>query len=195
MKRLASVLFASVFFALFFFRTTEAHALGPINIEAGGLVGYATNPNGDNPYNTLGVGIGARGGVEFLGIYGGLRAQYYFGGSTDIAGGGSVSSHAFMYGIDAGYGFHILMLTIRPQIGIGNLTLAGSVQSDSSSPSVSSSDSHLYLQPGVVGLVNVGLLYVGADVNVLLIPGVDQGNGDSKTYASLAINGEVGVRF
>jgi hypothetical protein len=47
----------------------------------------------------------------------------------------------------------------------------------------------------VVGLVNVGLLYVGADVNVLLIPGVDQGNGDSKTYASLAINGEVGVRF
>jgi hypothetical protein len=195
MKRLASVLFASVFFALFFFRTTEAHALGPINIEAGALAGYATNPNSDSGYNTLGVGLGVRGGVEFLGIYGGLRGMYYLGGSTDIPGGGSISSHAFMYGIDGGYSFHILMLTIRPQIGIGNLTLSGSAQADSASPSLSSSDSHIYVQPGVTGLVTLGLVYVGAEVNALIIPGVDQGDGSSKTYASLAINGEVGVRF
>jgi hypothetical protein len=195
MKRTVSLFVSTLFFVFLFFRTTEAHALGPINIEAGALAGYATNPNGDNPYNTLGVGVGARAGVEFLGIYGGLRGMYYFGGSADVPGG-SISSHAFMYGIDGGYSFHFLMLTIRPQIGIGNLTLSGSgTATGSSSSSVSDSDSHLYLQPGVTGLLTFGVVYVGAEVNVLIIPGVDQGDGNSKTYASLAINGEVGVRF
>lgn len=195
MKRIASVLVASIFFAVFFFRTTEAHALGPVNVEVGALVGYATNPNSDGGYNTLGVGVGARGGVEFLGIYGGLRALYYVGGSTDIPGGGSISSHAFMYGIDGGYSFHFLMLTIRPQIGIGNLTLSGSEQADSATASLSVSDSHIYVQPGVTGLATFGLVYVGAELNVLVIPGVDQGDGNSKTYASFAPNAEVGVRF
>jgi hypothetical protein len=195
MKRTVSLFLSTLFFVFLFFRTTEAHALGPINIEAGALAGYATNPNSDNGYNTLGVGLGARGGVEFLGIYGGLRAMYYFGGSNDIPGGGSISSHAFMYGIDGGYSFHLLMLTIRPQIGIGNLTLAGSEQANSAAANLSVSNSNLYLQPGVTGLLTFGVVYVGAEVNVLIIPGVDQGDGNSKTYASLAINGEVGVRF
>jgi hypothetical protein len=195
MKRTVSLLVSTLFFVFLFFRSPDAHALGPVNIEVGALAGYATNPNSDGGYNTLGVGLGARGGVEFLGIYGGLRAMYYFGGSADIPGGGSISSHAFMYGIDAGYSFHILMLTIRPQLGIGNVTLAGSVQPDPASASVSASDSHLYLQPGVTGLVTFGLVYVGAEVNVLVIPGVDQGDGNSKTYASFAPNAEVGVRF
>ncbi|MEO9234727.1 MAG: hypothetical protein ABI421_15395, partial [Polyangiaceae bacterium] len=48
MKRIATLLFASVFFGLFFFHSTEAHALGPVNIEAGALAGYATNPNSDS---------------------------------------------------------------------------------------------------------------------------------------------------
>ncbi len=195
MKRHASLLFASIFFAFFFFRTTEAHALGPVNIEAGALAGYATDPGGNGSYDTLGVGLGARGGVEFLGIYGGLRAMYYFGGSTDIPGGGSESSHAFLYGIDGGYSFHLLMLTIRPQIGIGNLTLAGTEQASSASASLSASNSYLYLQPGVTGLLTFGVVYVGAEVNVLVLPSVDQGDGNSKPYASLAINGEAGVRF
>lgn len=183
MKRISSLIFASIFFALFFFHTTEAHALGPINVEVGALGGYATNPNGDAGYNQLGVGIGGRGGVEFLGIYGGLRGMYYFGGSPDVPN--AVSTHASMYGIDGGYSFHFLMLTIRPQIGIGNFTLAGG----------GASESNIYIQPGVTGLITIGLVYFGAEANVLLIPGVDQGDGNSKTYASLAINGELGVRF
>ena len=195
MKRTVSLFVSTLFFVFLFFHSTEAHALGPVNVEVGGLVGYATNPNSDGGYNTLGVGIGARGGVEFLGIYGGLRALYYVGGSTDIPGGGSISSHAFMYGIDGGYSFHILMLTIRPQIGIGNLTLSGSEQADSASASLSVSESHIYVQPGVTGLVTFGVVYVGAELNVLVIPGVDQGDGNSKTYASFAPNAEVGVRF
>lgn len=194
MKRTASLVFSTLFFVFLFFRSTEAHALGPVDIELGGKLGYATNPNGDLPYNPLGFGVGARGGVEFLhGIYAGLSGMYYFGGSQDLPPNGSVSSHAFLLGVEGGYGFHFSILTIRPQLGLGNVSFGSS--GTVAGVDVSSSDSHIYLQPGVTGLVSVGLLYLGADASLLVIPGVSQGNGDSKTYTSLAINGEVGVRF
>jgi hypothetical protein len=195
MKRIVSLFLSTLFFVFLFFRSTEAHALGPINVEVGAKVGYATNPNSDLALNPLGIGIGARGGVEFLGgIYGGLSAMYYFGGTNDnIAPGVSGSEHAFLLGVEGGYGFHFSILTIRPQLGIGNGTFSSSATVNG--VSASTSDSHIYLEPGVTGLVTFGLLYVGADVNLLVIPGVDQGDGTSKTYASFALNGEVGVRF
>ncbi|MEO8878687.1 MAG: hypothetical protein ABI461_24065 [Polyangiaceae bacterium] len=191
MKRTTSLLFGALPFALYFFHSTDAHALGPVDVELGGKVGYATNPNSDAGYNPLGLGVGARGGVEFLhGVYAGLSAMYYFGGSVDLPPpGGSLSSHAFLLGVEGGYGFHFSVLTIRPQLGLGNASF------NTSSGNFSNSDSHIYLEPGVTGIVTLGLLYLGADANLLVIPGVDQGGGDSKTFASLAINGEVGVRF
>jgi hypothetical protein len=195
MKRTVSLFLSSLFFVFLFLRSGEAHALGPVNIEVGAKAGYATSPSGDLALNPLGIGIGARGGVEFLGgIYAGLSTMYYFGGSNDnIAPNVSGSTHSFMYGVEAGYGFHFLIVTIRPQLGLGNLTFSSSATVDGNSSSAS--DSHIYLEPGVTGLVSLGLVYVGADVNLLVIPGVDQGDGNSKTYASFAMNGEVGVRF
>ncbi len=174
--------------------SNDAHALGPVDIEIGAKAGFATNPNGDLAYNPLGVGVGGRAGVSFFKIYGGVNVMYYLGGSQDIQGT-SISTHTLQYGLEAGYGISVLdLLTIRPQLGFGNLTFT------SSGGSFSSSDSNLYLEPGVVGLVSLGGFFVGADANVLLIPGVKtgvdaSGNNTTKTYTSLSLHAQVGVKF
>jgi hypothetical protein len=77
------------------------------------------------------------------------------------------------------------LMAIRPQLGIGNASFSFA----------NVSQSHLYLEPGFVALVKLGLLYVGGDVNLLAIPGIDQGGGDTKTYTSFTIHGQIGIQF
>lgn len=195
MKTFAFASAALLSFAAFSLHATEAHALGPVNVEVGAKVGYATNPESDAAYNPLGVGLGARGGVEILdSIYVGGNVMYYFGGSQDTAAG-SVSSHALMLGVEAGYGFHLSMLTIRPQLGIGEATLSSSYSSGIASGSLDASTTKLYLEPGVTAFVTLGVFYVGANVNVLLIPGIDDGTGGSKVWASFTPGIQFGARF
>jgi hypothetical protein len=165
----------------------DAHALGPVDLEVGVKGGVGTQPSNTSPGpNILGFGLGGRGGVSFLGIYGGVNVMYYFGGSQD-----GTSVHSLMYGVEAGYGFKLIdIITIRPQIGIGNFT--GTV-SPSGEPS--SSNSNLYLEPGVTGLVSLGTLFVGADANLLVLPGISYGNGQSNTDTAFTLHAQVGVKF
>jgi hypothetical protein len=163
----------------------DAHALGPIDLELGAKVGYGTSPSNSGPINPLGFGIGGRGGVSFFGIYAGVGAMYYLGGSQTLDGE-KVSLHTVMYGFDLGYNFKIAILTIRPLLGIGNLTV-------SSSPS-SGNESNLYLEPGVTALVSLGTLFVGADANLLVLPGINTPTG-SQTETAFTVHGQVGVRF
>ncbi len=188
---------AALSFAALSLHPSEAHALGPVNVEVGAKVGLATNPVSDAPYNPLGLGLGARGGVEILdSIYVGGNLMYYFGGSQDLPGStGSASSHALLLGVEAGYGFHLSMLTIRPQLGVGEATLSSSFSSSNGSTSLDGSTTQLYLEPGVTAFVTLGVVYIGGNVNLLVIPGVDQGNGDSKTWLSFAPGIQVGARF
>lgn len=181
----------------------QAHALGPIDVEAGARVGYGTNPNigsssGPNP---LGLGVGARAGVALLGIYGGLDVDYYFGGSKDMTAGAAtatVSEHALKYGAELGYNIKLLdLIAIRPQVGVGNFTLYGSggISGAGVSASGGSNESNLYLEPGVVGLVYLGTLFVGADANALILPGFNTGNNQSATYTAFTVHGQIGVKF
>lgn len=175
--------------AAFLVSERDAKALGPVDVEVGARVGVATNPDSDGP-NPYGLGLGVRGGVSIFNIYGGLSFMHYLGSSQDVPGGGSVDFSSTLYGLELGYSIKAIpMLTLRPQLGIGNASLTSSVGS------FSASSSNLYLEPGVTALVPLGLLYVGADVNLLLLPGVDQGDADSKTFTSLSIHGQVGVQF
>jgi hypothetical protein len=193
---------ASIFVAAFtlcagtLVTTRDAHALGPVDLEVGAKVGVGTNPisnsNAGNVSvsspNPLGFGLGARGGVSFLGIYGGVQLMYYFGSSQDASISGqsfSTSEHSLLYGIEAGYGFTLLdLLTIRPQIGIGNFTATVSA-----SGFPSQSNSNLYLEPGVTGLVSLGMWFVGADANALFLPGADH------TTTAFTFHGQVGVKL
>ena len=195
--RTASIVAAALSFGVgTFAMTSSAHALGPIDVEIGAKAGVATNPvkNSDGP-NPLGFGIGARGGIDFLGFYGGVQLMYYFGGSDDVSFAGqsaSIKDHTFMYGVEAGYGITLVdILTIRPQIGIGNATFSSSASgAGAANFNVDGgSNSNLYLEPGVTVLVSLGGWFVGGDANLLAFPGLD----GSKLAFSL--HGQVGIKF
>jgi len=161
----------------------DAHALGPVDLEIAAKGGYGTNPFGGN-LNPLGVGLGGRAGVSFFGFYGGAGLLYYLGGSQ-----GDVSSHTLMYGLEAGYNWKLTILTIRPQLGVGNFTGTTSLNN------VSSSSSNLYLEPGVTALISFGTMFVGADANLLVLPDITQPGGAKGTETAFTIHGQVGVRF
>lgn len=169
----------------------DAHALGPVDLEVGAKVGGATNPSSvSGATNPLGFGLGGRAGLAFLGgIYLGGNIMYYFGGSQNesvspTAPSTSVSFNTLMYGGELGYGIKILdLLTIRPQVGIGNATFSASADG------VSTSTSNWYLEPGVTGLIGLGLLFVGADANALFFPGLNN------SQAAFSIHGQIGVKF
>jgi hypothetical protein len=211
--RTASIVVGAVAFsAATFAMTRNAHALGPVDLEVGAKVGFASNPasssssttvNGvttttsSSGGNVLGFGLGARGGVSFMGFYGGVQLMYYFGTSQDESVGGvsaSVSAHTFMYGLELGYGIKLLdLLTIRPQLGIGNANFSTSVN-ESGVPgiggiNVSGSNSNLYLEPGVTGIVSLGTFFVGADANILFFPGLDN------SKPAFSFHGQIGLKF
>jgi hypothetical protein len=178
---------------------TEAHALGPIDLEVGAKVGYATNPDSANSFNSLGFGVGGRAGISFLGIYVGGNLMYYTGGSADF-GVDKISQHALQYGVEAGYGFKIAILTLRPQVGVGNLHSFGTVTFPSGDSTSLAAYNNLYIEPGLTALISLGLVYVGADANLLVLPRADSadpvtGASTTKTETAFTVHGQVGVKF
>jgi len=172
----------------------DAHALGPVDLELGAKAGVGTNPSSGDA-NPLGFGLGARGGVSIIGLYGGVNFMYYTGGSQDLpAGAGKISYHATQLGLEAGFGIKLVeVLTIRPQVGFGSLTFSSSTEGGGQT--VDASTGYFYLEPGVVGMVSLGTLFVGADANLMLIPGVDTGPSTSETQTAVTLHGQVGVKF
>jgi hypothetical protein len=164
--------------------SNDARALGPIDLEVALEAGGGTNPS-NGPINPLGVGIGGRAGVGFFGFYGGVNVIDYLGGSETIVGT-KESVHALMYGLDVGYNIKVAILTIRPLLGLGNFEI-------STSPG-SSSPSYFYLQPGVTALISLGLVFVGADANLLVLPSVSTPTGNQAQTAFTA-HGQIGLRF
>jgi hypothetical protein len=189
----------------------DARALEGLDIEAGAKVGFGSNPFSVTP-NPLGLGLGARAGVSYRGLYGGVCFGYWFGGSAtnSSAGGvipatpGSTTIHTYQVGAELGYGFQFLrgMLTLRPQVGLGDALFdvnatglqvgGGTVQSGSTVAA------NFYLEPGVTFLVFLGRVYFGADVNVLILPAVGEdegGNSTSTTEAAFTAHAQVGFKF
>ncbi len=171
----------------------DARALGPVDVEVGARVGIGTNPDSKGP-NPFGLGIGGRAGVSIFHVYGGISAIHYFGTSADVGGPGTsglvtttnVSYSSTLLGLELGYSITAIpKLTIRPQLGVGNASFSFA----------DVSQSHLYLEPGLTALLSLGVVYLGADANLLAIPGIDQGGGDTKTYTSFTIHGQIGIQF
>ena len=175
----------------------NASALGPVDVEVAAKVGGGTNPVnvpggqfGPAQVNALGFGLGARAGASISGFYGGLAFMYYFGGRQPPYGAGTniiihlESFSSVLYGIEAGYDFKVSLLTIRPELGVGNFTVT-----ESSPGTTSLSASNVYLEPGVVGLLSFGQWLVGADANVILLPAM------SRSQPAFTAHGQVGVKF
>lgn len=164
----------------------KANALGPVDIEIGARAGTATGT-----FGPLGFGIGGRGGASILGLYAGIDVIDYLGATAECGGCSwpagaqpvKQSRSALLYGFEAGYNLKFSLVTIRPQVGLGNFHLSSAY---GGGPDVISND-YFYLEPGVVGLVSLGVLFVGADVGALLLPtGPD---------SALTVHGQIGVTF
>jgi hypothetical protein len=194
--RKTSLLFVASAVAFSAFASSkDAHALGPLSLEAGIGGGVGTNPgDGQNP---LGVGLAARAGVSIFSVYGGVMGEYFLGG-TDNSTTPSVSFHTLRYGIQAGYNFGIPFITIRPQVGFGNLTITGS------SGGASQDYSSVWIEPGVVGIISLGMYFIGADINALLIPSYPTPSCDPTTLVcnsatsfktAMTVHGQVGITF
>jgi hypothetical protein len=183
--------------------TRDADAFGPIGVEVAAEAGGGTNPfSGLNP---LGLGLGVRGGVTFAGLYGGLALSGYSGSSRYVPpqGGGfdlvsgsplpgeRVSESAVMYGLEGGYGRTLFDgVTLRLQLGVGDFQV-------NTSGAVSGRTSNLYVEPGLIGLVSFGALFVGGDVRVLVLPDVADPNqrAPSAWKAAFTAHGQVGISF
>jgi hypothetical protein len=199
MRRFSVALLAGALGAGTLSTARAAHALGPIDLEAGAKLGMGTAPSNWN-VNPLGLGLGARGGVSFMGIYGGLNIVYYFGSSQSQSLGGSslsVSEHSLLYGIEAGYGMKLSIVTLRAQLGVGSakVTVSNSEQIAGFSGGGGGSQSSLYLEPGVTAMVSLGTWFVGADINALVLTGLKDTSNQSSTDTALTWHGQVGATF
>jgi hypothetical protein len=186
-----SAIVAVVVLGLIGLSARDAHALGPVDIEAAAKIGAGTNPF-SNFVNPLGFGLGARGGVGFGGLYGGISLVYYIGSSGAPSGcGGTCSANAFLYGLEGGYGGKLFNLfTLRGQLGIGNFQMGegGTLGGRSAS--------NLYLEPAAVALMSFGIILAGIDAGVLILPGVnDPINGPSSWDAAFTIHLQGGIKF
>lgn len=166
-----------------------ASAVAPIDVEVGARVGGATNPIGSG-YNILGFGVGGRAGVSASGVYSGLSGMYYFGG-------GPFSS--WLLGFDGGYSFKFYLLTVRPVVGVGSYTIQSKVSPYSIQKMMVSTVNNFYVEPGLTALLGFGLVFIGADADVFLTPGLSgqtvSGLGGSNSKAAFMANGQVGVKF
>jgi hypothetical protein len=174
--------------------TRNAAALGPVDIEVAAKVGGGTNPEkntGGSPPNALGLGLGGRAGVSLFGLYGGVSFMDYLG-TKGVYSGVTESMKSILYGVEVGYNIGVPLLTLRPQLGVGNYTVSGGFNGNAAGallPQQNFTKSNLYLEPGVTGLLSFGMLIVGADANVLFLPGL---NGSQPAFTA---HGQVGIKF
>jgi hypothetical protein len=178
----------------------EAHAIGPVEVEGGGFVGYGTNPShGPSPFM---VELGARLGASFQGVYAGLAINYYFGDSGTCGGGApgsgpgvttlpasfcssgsgevSVGQKALLLGIDLGYTFKIpraSWLRLRPMVEIGNANISRNgtlaAQDFVTGPLATyGGGNYFYVQPGLLAMAVIDTFFVGISANLLVVPSV-----------------------
>jgi hypothetical protein len=197
----ASILFFSAALGVCMLSVTRnASALGPVDVEVAAKVGGGTNPVNvgsesqppgaapSNPPNPLGFGLGGRAGASFMGFYGGLSFMFYLG-ESQVNQGVTESLKSILYGGEAGYNIRVSILTLRPQLGIGNFTRSQNWSGGTMLPPGSTSTSSLYLEPGLTGLLAFGMWIVGADANVLFLTGL------SGAWPAFTAHGQVGIKF
>lgn len=170
----------------------EAHARSPFGVEVGAEIGYGTSPN-NAAVNPLGVGFGGRAGITLFGLYAGAEAVYYLG-SGDGNGG---QYHALQLGGQLGYGIKAGTVTLRPQVGAGDLYLYGSL-AGLTSPALPTVNC-LYVEPGAALLVSAGRVFLGFDANALILPSEPAWNQSFLLTSSLTVaftaHGQIGLRF
>jgi hypothetical protein len=109
-------------------------------------------------------------------------------GSGDVVESSDKQSlKAMLYGFEGGYNLDIVhVLTIRPQLGIGEYD---GHSSGGALPTGTADGKDLYLEPGVTVVVPLGFWFVGADANLILLP------GQSGSRTGFTFHGQLGLHF
>jgi|HubBroStandDraft_2_1064218.scaffolds.fasta_scaffold07085_4 hypothetical protein len=181
-------------------RPGEARADEPLEALFGAKTGIGTNLSG-GPADLLGFAVGGTGGLSIYRFYAGVDIMHFFGGSA-TEGGVTYSASAWMGGVDLGYGFTIAMVTIRPQLGTGDLLVNSTrlapscVDCAASFLSKATAGVHnLYFEPGVAVLLAIGeSAFVGVDANLFVLPHIVDESGDAPQTA-VTFHAQVGVHF
>ena len=178
----------------------NAHAAAPLEFEGGLKIGFASSPNMSLPANPLGFGFGGRAGASLGNVYGGIQAVGYLGGSG--TGGHATAGESFftasyrvaVYGVELGYTVPAAMFKLRPVLGLGGATVTTAIEGGGPT----SHQTHVYLEPGVTGIVPIRWFYAGVDIGYLRIGGVDGGPVSPATRATwnaVTMHGQVGFFF
>jgi hypothetical protein len=164
----------------------RARASGAFSLELGGQAGASTNPLPKLGTNPLGVALGARAGINVVGVYAGFDA-------LDNLGGTGWTS--LTYGGELGYGIPVLgFLVIRPQIGIGSFGLSRGSQVKA--PTSVSKLSCLYVDPGITLLATLGVFFIGLDLGAIILPsGPTVDSTRSALDVAYTLHGQLGLTF
>lgn len=196
-----AILASSIFGALLI--APDANALGPVEVEIAAMGGGGFPPLGGNGDPGLGGALGGRAGVLFpsFGLYGGLSFLEYGGGGGGISSFPPASSvpmpvggsyHSFAYGVEGGYGVRLLnRITIRAQLGLGDYV---DVEDTQYSTGATTSQIHhsFYLEPGVTAMIDIGPVFIGGDLNLLIAAFAYQA---SRYEAAFTLHAQLGVKF
>lgn len=180
----------------------DASAVGPVDLELGAKGGFGTNPTSSSA-NPLAFGLGARAGASMLGFYAGADVTYYFGIGTTSVSEYKISDWALKAGGDIGYGFKIAAVTIRPRLGVGDLIVTSNPTQTAppcpcfiSFPVVRpSTQDYLYIEGGLTALVPIGMFFVGADIDFLVVPNPIVGSCCDELETAFTFDAQTGIRF
>lgn len=196
MKKLLSVL---VLLSSFVFNTAKA-AGNEGGWSLGVLAGYGFGSDFETTFDTKGpsiwrLGFGARLGYSFeSGLYLGGTGVYHLGESKTVnttipipqPGGsvlvvpGSVEASVKPLYVGGELGLTLLrgqFISLRPYVGAGYTIFTADVTAKANGVELSESDSKSYftVNPGVLGMITLGQLYVGADLRYYLVTGTEKG--------------------
>ena len=188
-----------------------------IDFELGGAFAFTTPPirGGTSPF---GMGFGGRAGLAFSsGVYVGLAVIDYLG-SKDV----DVTDTALLYGLELGYGFKLAdapdaKLTLRPQVGVGGVTVfrtdpsasaattssatgrrqvdvVSSASGGGGSSNVTTVDA-FYVQPAITLMYATGAFFIAASPNVLIVPGITYSGAAPSTWLAYGAQAQAGLRF
>lgn len=156
--------------------------------------------------NPFGVGLGARVGLVLSNVYLGATVVDFFGGTDGVG-----TDQSLLFGVEAGYSVHLgRHVTLRPQLGLGDLILshtepppAGTVDvvtSASGGGGALSTTTHvanIYLQPGLTWMFAWDSFFVAVDADALIVPGITYGPAPAQetTWLSYTLGGQIGFRL
>jgi hypothetical protein len=182
--------------------------LGAFHPEAAARITYGPLSSMASAFPLAGGGIGARVGLSYLGLYGGLSYTDYFseGSCLDSTGLSCGSTHGRSFGLEGGYSRTFFrMWMVRAQFGIGDYLMTSESTSMAACPDVAcsttmtissqSSTNSIYFQPEILFALTLGPVLLGPDASLFYIPSPAIWDGTGRPFVACMMGLQLGIRL